>query len=114
MVIIMPEQGAPQRPAPLQFKADWGGANLTRAAGWLAQWVYEHTASHRLSVIHTGRGMGDNLHALGTGEVDVAFATPASFASLAAEGRPGRPRRIHGIRRQCRPCGGRRRPGRDH
>jgi TRAP-type uncharacterized transport system substrate-binding protein len=94
MVIIMSEQGAPQHPAPLRFKADWGGANLTRAAGWLAQWVYEHTASHRLSVICTGRGMGDNLHALGTGEADVAFATPASFARLAADGRgpfAGRP-----------------------
>jgi hypothetical protein len=93
-VIVMPEQGALQHPAPLRFKADWGGANLTRAAGWLAQWVYEHTADQRLSVICTGRGMGDNLHALGTGEVDVAFATPASFARLAAEGRgpfAGRP-----------------------
>jgi len=57
----MPEQGALQHPAPLRFKADWGGANLTRAAGWLAQWVYEHTSGNRLSVIHTGRGMGDNL-----------------------------------------------------
>jgi len=31
--------------------------------------------------------MGDNLSALGDGEVDVAFATPAAFARLAREGR---------------------------
>jgi hypothetical protein len=32
-VIVMPEQGALQHPAPLRFKADWGGANLLDAGG---------------------------------------------------------------------------------
>lgn len=72
---------------PLRFKGDWGGANLTRAAGWFAQWVWEHTPDHRLSVIHTGRGMGDNLEAVADGSIDVALATPGSFARLAREGR---------------------------
>ncbi|WP_137845408.1 TAXI family TRAP transporter solute-binding subunit [Microbacterium sp. 2FI] len=72
---------------PLKFRADWGGANLLRASGWLSQWVWDHTADHRLSEIHTGRGMGDNLSALGAGQVDVAFATPAAFARLARDGR---------------------------
>lgn len=79
---------------PLRFRADWGGANLLRASGWLAQWVWEKTDAHRLSEIHTGRGMGDNLQAVSDGEVDVAFATPAAFAKLAREGRgpfDGRP-----------------------
>lgn len=73
--------------SPLRFMADWGGANLLRAAGWLTQWVWENTPDHRPSVIHTGRGMGDNLSAVSAGDVDVAFATPASFARLAMEGR---------------------------
>lgn len=73
--------------APLRFRADWGGANLVRAAGWLAQYVWDHTDDRRRSVIHTGRGMGDNLRALAAGEVDVALATPAAFARLAREGR---------------------------
>lgn len=73
--------------APLRFRADWGGANLVRAAGWLAHYVWDHTDDHRRSVIHTGRGMGDNLRALAAGEVDVALATPAAFARMAREGR---------------------------
>lgn len=90
---IVGNEPIPARP-PLRFKGDWGGANLVRAAGWLAQWVWEQTEDHRLSLIATGRGMGDNLAALAQGEVDVAFATPASFARLAQEGRgpfEGRP-----------------------
>lgn len=71
----------------LRFRADWGGANLVRAAGWLAQWVWENTPNHQLSVIETGRGMGDNLRALGHGETDIALATPAAFARLARDGR---------------------------
>lgn len=72
---------------PLRFKADWGGANLTRVCGWLANWVWSQTKDHRLSVIHTGRGMADNLRALARGDVDVAVITPACFARLALTGR---------------------------
>ena len=91
--------GATERPAnpggsghappgpPLRFKADWGGANLTRVCGWLANWVWNQTKDHRLSVIHTGRGMADNLRALARGDVDVAVITPACFARLALTGR---------------------------
>ena len=70
----------------LRFRGDWGAYNLTRTCGWLAQFVHDHTPEHRLSAIHTGRGMGDNLRALAAGEVDVAVATPASFAALALRG----------------------------
>jgi TRAP-type uncharacterized transport system substrate-binding protein len=71
---------------PVRFKADWGGANLTRASGWLAQWIWERTPRHRPSVIHNGRGMGDSFQALGDGDVDIAIATPAAFARLAQQG----------------------------
>ena len=71
----------------LRFQGDWGGANLHRAAGWLSQWVWDNTEDHRLSAVYTGRGMGDNLAAVSRGDVDVAFATPASFARLAVDGK---------------------------
>ena len=70
----------------LRLQGDWGAFNLTRTCGWLAQWVYDNTPDHRRSVIYTGRGMGDSFRALAAGEVDVAVATPASFAPLAQDG----------------------------
>jgi uncharacterized protein len=69
----------------LRFKGDWGAFNLTRICGWLAFGVFQRTgAVHH--VIHTGRGMADNLFALARGEVDVSIATPAAFARLARAG----------------------------
>lgn len=70
----------------LRLQGDWGAFNLTRTCGWLAQWVYDNTPEHRQSVIYTGRGMGDSFRALAAGAVDVAVATPASFAALAVSG----------------------------
>jgi TRAP-type uncharacterized transport system substrate-binding protein len=70
----------------LRFKGDWGAFNLTRICGWLAWGVFERTGSYR-HVIHTGRGMADNLLALADGEVDVTISTPAGFARMAREGR---------------------------
>ena len=69
-----------------RLQGDWGAFNLTRACGWLAFWLYEQTPDHRRSIILTGRGMGDSFRALAEGVVDVAVATPASFARLAHEG----------------------------
>ncbi|MGN8027217.1 TAXI family TRAP transporter solute-binding subunit [Microbacterium sp. 22242] len=71
----------------LRFQGDWGGANLHRASGWLAQWVWDNSHDHRFSVVYTGRGMGDNVAAVSRGDVDIAFATPAAFAKLALDGR---------------------------
>lgn len=70
----------------LRLQGDWGAFNLTRTCGWLAQWVYDNTPDHRRSVIYTGRGMGDSFRALAANVVDVAVATPASFAVLAQAG----------------------------
>jgi TRAP-type uncharacterized transport system substrate-binding protein len=74
-------------PLGLRFMGDWGAFNLTRICGWLAYEVWNRTGGRPSSVIHTGRGMGDNVRALARGEVDVAVATPAQFVQMAREGR---------------------------
>jgi TRAP-type uncharacterized transport system substrate-binding protein len=74
-------------PLGLRFMADWGAFNLTRICGWLAFEVWDRTGGRPSSVIHTGRGCGDNVRALARGEVDVAVATPAQFVQMAREGR---------------------------
>ena len=70
----------------VRFQSDWGGANLTRASGWLAQWLWERTDGRIRSAIHNGRGMGDNVRALDEGVVDIAIATPLNVAALALTG----------------------------
>jgi TRAP-type uncharacterized transport system substrate-binding protein len=67
--------------------ADWGAFNLTRICGWLAFEVWNRTGGKPSSVIHTGRGCGDNVRAVARGDVDVAIATPAQFVQMAREGR---------------------------
>jgi TRAP-type uncharacterized transport system substrate-binding protein len=74
-------------PLGLRFMGDWGAFNLTRICGWLAFEVWNRTGGRPSSVIHTGRGMGDNVRALARGEVDVAVATPAQFVQMARAGR---------------------------
>jgi uncharacterized protein len=76
----------PQRPLHLRFQGDWGGVNLTRICGWIAGELYTRAGVGTRSTIHTGRGMADNLYAVGRGEVDVAVATPAGFARMAHAG----------------------------
>jgi uncharacterized protein len=71
----------------LRFKGDWGAFNLTRICGWLAFAVWQRTGGRPSSVIHTGRGCGDNVRALAHGDVDVAVATPAQFVRMAREGK---------------------------
>ncbi|MFT4229815.1 MAG: TAXI family TRAP transporter solute-binding subunit [Microbacterium sp.] len=70
----------------VRFQADWGGANLTRVSGWLAQWLWEQTDGRIRSAILNGRGMGDNLRALTAGEVDIAVLTPTVYAAHAHAG----------------------------
>ncbi|MFT4214971.1 MAG: TAXI family TRAP transporter solute-binding subunit [Microbacterium sp.] len=80
----MSEPFSPQR--TIRFQSDWGGANLTRVAGWLAQWLWESTDGGLRSVIHNGRGMGDNVRALGRGLIDIAIVTPVNVAAMALDG----------------------------
>lgn len=75
------------RPLHLRFQGDWGAFNLTRICGWLAGELTDRTAPGTRSTIRTGRGMGDNLVAVGRQEVDVAVSTPAQFARLALAGK---------------------------
>ena len=77
----------PQRPLQLRFQGDWGGVNLTRICGWIAGEIYNRAGVGTCSTIRTGRGMADNLFAVGRGEVDVAVSTPAGFARMALDGR---------------------------
>ncbi len=74
-----------EAPLSVRFKGDWGAFNLTRICGWLAWGIFKRTGSVR-HVIHTGRGMADNVFALADGEVDVSISTPAGFARMAREG----------------------------
>lgn len=73
-------------PDQLRFMGDWGGFNLTRICGWLAGEAAMRTNLKTRSVIHTGRGMVDNVLAAGRGTVDVAVATPAQCAVMAVRG----------------------------
>lgn len=77
----------PQRALQLRFQGDWGSVNLTRICGWLASELGDRAGAGTRSTIRTGRGMGDNLVAVGRNEVDIAVSTPAQFARLARAGK---------------------------
>lgn len=83
----MVTMGQLDRPVSLRFMGDWGAINLTRICGWLAQEVWDRSPGDTRSLISTGRGMADNLRAVGRGEVDVALTTPATFAKMAVQGK---------------------------
>src|ERR1700721_2710618 len=76
----------PQRALQLRFQGDWGGVNLTRICRWIAGELYNRAGVGTGSTIRTGRGMADNLLAVGRGEVDVAVMTPGGFARMAIDG----------------------------
>lgn len=76
-----------ERSFTLRWKSDWGAANMTRIAGWLAQEIGDRAGPHTRSAIWTGRGYVDNVRAVGRGEVDVGIATPAPAVALALDGR---------------------------
>ncbi len=48
----------------LRFIGGWGMDNLTAACGWMATGMRWRTARSSTFVIHTGRGMLDNLDAV--------------------------------------------------
>ncbi|HLH67179.1 MAG TPA: TAXI family TRAP transporter solute-binding subunit [Solirubrobacteraceae bacterium] len=74
-------------PVTVRFAGDWGGANLHRVCGWLAMELWDRAGPGTRTWIRSARGCADNLAAVGSGEVDVAVMTPASFARMAVEGR---------------------------
>src|SRR5262249_13281183 len=76
-----------ERPVTLHFYGDWGGANLHRVCGWLAQELGDRAPAGSRFAIWSGRGGTDAVRAVGRGEVDVALTTPAAFAAAALDGR---------------------------
>jgi TRAP-type uncharacterized transport system substrate-binding protein len=74
-------------PRTVRFVGDWGGANLTRVCGWLAQELWDRAPRGTRSWILSAQGCADNLRAVGSGEVDVAVMTPANFARMAVVGK---------------------------
>ncbi|HLQ31743.1 MAG TPA: TAXI family TRAP transporter solute-binding subunit [Chloroflexota bacterium] len=75
------------RSITLQFKGDWGQANLHRVCGWLCQEIGDGAGPHSRIAIWNGRGGVDNVRAVGRGEVDVSLATPAAFVKMAVDGK---------------------------
>src|SRR5579884_2089467 len=70
----------------LRFMGGWGMDNLTSACGWMATGMRWRTAKNSTFVIHTGRGMLDNVNAVLDGTVDIAITTPGVNALMAFKG----------------------------
>lgn len=70
----------------LRFMGGWGMDNLTAACGWMATGMRWRTAKNSTFVIHTGRGMLDNVNAVLDGTVDIAITTPGINALMAFRG----------------------------
>ncbi len=73
-------------PVTLQFRGDWGQANMHRICGWLAQEVGDRAPAGSRFGIWSGRGGIDSLEALAAREVDIAIMTPAAAARMHARG----------------------------
>jgi TRAP-type uncharacterized transport system substrate-binding protein len=81
-------EGGPrvERPVTMHLMADWGMANLTRIAGWVAQDVGDRTGDGSRTAIWTGRGGADAARAVIDREVDAALMVPAAFVRMAYDG----------------------------
>ncbi|MEB3980085.1 hypothetical protein OQ968_02280 [Mycobacterium sp. 663a-19] len=60
----------------LTLQGDWGQANLHRICGWLAQEVGDRCEPGSEFLIRSGRGGADAIHAVLSGQADVALLTP--------------------------------------
>lgn len=72
----------------LTLQGDWGQANLHRICGWLAQEVGDRCDPDSEFLIRSGRGGADAIHAILSGQVDVALLTPTAAMGMVAGGRP--------------------------
>ncbi|MFB8281143.1 TAXI family TRAP transporter solute-binding subunit [Nocardia colli] len=75
-----------ERDITLQFRADWGQANMTRICGWLAQEIGDRSGAGSRFATWAGRGGRDQTDALLTGEVDITVMTPAPAVRLVFDG----------------------------
>ncbi|WP_433722976.1 TAXI family TRAP transporter solute-binding subunit [Nocardia sp. CA-129566] len=75
-----------ERDITLQFRADWGQANMTRICGWLAQEIGDRSGVGSRFATWAGRGGRDQTDALLAGEVDITVMTPAAAVRLVFDG----------------------------
>nr|WP_202420790.1 TAXI family TRAP transporter solute-binding subunit [Actinomadura rayongensis] len=71
----------------MHLRGDWGGANLHRICGWIAQELADRCGPYTRIATWNSRGFVDAVRAVGRGEVQVALATPAAFVTAALDGR---------------------------
>lgn len=72
----------------LTFQGDWGQANMHRICGWLAQEVGDRSEPGSELLIRSGRGGTDAIHAVLSGQADVAILTPTAAMGTVANGGP--------------------------
>ncbi len=82
-----PKEPGIDRAITLHMQGDWGAANLHRVCGWISMELTDRCGPGTRMAIWNGRGFVDGVHAVGSGEVDVALVTPAAFARAALDGR---------------------------
>ncbi len=75
-----------ERAITLHMQGDWGAMNLHRVCGWLSMELTDRCGPGTRTAIWNGRGFVDNVHAVGSGAIDVALVTPAAFARAALRG----------------------------
>ncbi|KZB83041.1 hypothetical protein AVL48_36900 [Amycolatopsis regifaucium] len=81
-----PEEPKIDRGLTLHLRGDWGGANLHRICGWVAQELGDRTGPGTRIATWNSRGFVDAVRAVGHGEVDIALTTPAAFTRAAMDG----------------------------
>lgn len=74
------------RRVSLTMQGDWGQANLHRICGWLAQEVGDRCEPGSEFLIRSGRGGADAIHAVLSGQADVALLTPTAAMGMLAAG----------------------------
>ncbi|MER7705985.1 TAXI family TRAP transporter solute-binding subunit [Kitasatospora sp. NPDC097605] len=74
----MTEKPRLERPVTLQFRGDWGQANMHRICGWLAQEIGDRAPQGSRFAIWSGTGGLDQIEALRAGECDITVVTPAA------------------------------------
>ena len=82
----MAEEPRLDHPVTLQFRGDWGQANMHRICGWLAQEIGDRSPDGSQFAIWSGRGGHDQIAALRAGEADIAVVTPAAAVSMLKPG----------------------------
>lgn len=70
------------RPVTVNFRGDWGQANMHRICGWIAQELVDRAPRGSRFAVWSGTGGLDQTAALLTGEADIAVVTPTAAVRL--------------------------------